>query len=47
MIEAYGDTCIGLSSIIFISTIIPSSRNHKILHKKMVAEYNYHLNTSN
>ncbi len=47
MIEAYGGTCIGLSSIIFISTIIPSSRNHKILHKKMVAEYNYHLNTSN
>lgn len=46
LMEFYGGSFLGLSSVIFISTIIPSSRNHKILHKKMVAEYNYHLNTT-
>lgn len=46
-IEFYGSSLLGISGILFISTIIPSVKNHKILHKKMVAEYNYHLNTSN
>ena len=46
-IELYGSSLLGISGILFISTIIPSVKNHKILHKKMVAEYNYHLNTSN
>lgn len=46
-IGLYGSSLLGLSGILFISTIIPSVKNHKILHKKMVAEYNYHLNPSN
>lgn len=46
-IEFYGSSLLGISGILFISTIIPSVKNHKILHKKMVAEYNYHLNTNN
>jgi hypothetical protein len=46
-LELYGSSLLGISGILFISTIIPSVKNHKILHKKMVAEYNYHLNTSN
>jgi len=46
-IEFFGSSLLGISGILFICTIIPSVKNHKILHKKMVAEYNYHLNKSN